>query len=75
MKEILTYTGQLVLTFQTAMLTIDALAGDVTMPAINAAGFLFALACIAVGNLDRNSLAIPSIIGAICWAIILGAIR
>ena len=75
MKTLITYCGQIILTFQTAILMIDSLAGDVNMPAINAAGFCFALACIAVGNLDRNSIALPSILGAIFWAVILGAVR
>jgi len=75
MNKLITYSGQAILTVQTAALSWDALAGNVTMPVINAAGFIFALLMIAVGNLDRNSIAVPSIIGAILWAITLGAIQ
>ena len=69
----ITYIGQAVIMLLTAQLTCDVLRGIATIPVHIAGGFCFALICIAAGNMDRNSIFYPSLLGAYCWIIILGS--
>lgn len=73
MNRLLTYLGQIVLGLQTAILCYACMIETAFVPPGNAAGFMVALIFIALGNLDRDSIAVPSILGAIMWALILGA--
>jgi hypothetical protein len=72
MNKAITYLGQTILSVQTFVLMMDVLSELATVGPLNSAGFLIACVCIAVGNIDRNSIFYPSLLGGIMWSIILG---
>ena len=71
MDRIYTYIGQGILFGFTVMLAINVTLGLATIPVLNASGFMLALMLIAIGNLDRNSIALPSLISMLIWLYIL----
>ena len=68
-----TLIGQIILFCYTVTLAFDVVTGGATIPAYTSGGFIFALLCISLGNLDRDTIAIPSLFSMVAWCIILGA--